>query len=271
MRRWIWALALVACDDGGSAPMAADGALAGMDGGALDGAPDDAGDATIDQFLVVEGDIGSVGGAGGEGGAGGGGAGGAGGGGGGGPPVALPPEDDCVASVIRIGPLDVFAYEASRPDATAVDAGADASRACSRAGVLPWTEVTVDQASAHCEAAGFHLCSDREWQDACGGAQRQWPFPYASVHRPGACNDHVSGTNMLQPTGAMPDCVSPDGVYDMSGNVWELTADLRRRGASHRVNAVMFRVESARCDVPYDVNAMFYADDLGFRCCRAAQ
>lgn len=263
MRRWLWwmgawaAWGLPACDDGADpAPGDPDAAAQAMDAGDSDAARDAA--------LVLDAgppDL-ALGGAGG---------GGAGGAGGGGPAELLPPEDDCVAAVVRMGPLDVFAYEASRPDATEGDGGADDARACSRAGVLPWTNLTVADATAACEAAGFHLCTDREWQDACGGAGRHWPFPYAPTHRPGACNDHVSGTNMLQPTGSQADCVSPDGVYDMSGNVWEMTADLSRRGASHRVNAVMFRVDSARCDQPYDINAMFFADDLGFRCCRPAQ
>jgi formylglycine-generating enzyme required for sulfatase activity len=187
------------------------------------------------------------------------------------PGELLPPEDDCIVAVVRIGTLDVFAHEASRPDATAEGEGADDARACSRAGVLPWTNLTVLEAEAACEAAGFHLCSDQEWQDACGGAQRRWPFPYAPNHQPGTCNDHVSGTSELQPTGSQAGCVTPDGIFDMSGNVWEMTSDRSRRGASYRVNAVMFRTENARCDIPYDINEAFFGADLGYRCCRVAE
>ncbi|MCB9549326.1 MAG: SUMF1/EgtB/PvdO family nonheme iron enzyme [Myxococcales bacterium] len=170
---------------------------------------------------------------------------------------------------MQLGGYEIFAHEASRPDARADDAGAAEGGACSRPGVLPWVNLTRAEAEAACAASGFHLCTDAEWQDACGGAERHWAFPYSAEHIPGRCNDHVSGTGALQPTGAEADCRTPEGVFDLSGNVWEMTADGSRRGASWRVNAVMFRTEAARCDVFYVNAEAFYADDLGFRCCRS--
>ena len=267
-------LLLVGCDDGASDPGTPNDGGAPLDA-AFDGRrPDPEPDATGDTGAEPDAtpDASGAGGAGGEGAQGGeGGQAGMGGVGGMVPPaVQLPPEDDCVARVVRIGPLDVFAFEASRPDATADSAGADETRACSQAGVLPWTDVTIAQAQAHCEAAGFHLCDDDEWQAACGGPNRRWPYPYAPRHQPGACNDHVSGRGVLEPGGAHEGCVSPDGVFDMSGNVWEMTASGSRRGASYRLNAVMFRTENASCDVPYFISEVFFSDDMGFRCCRAA-
>ncbi len=183
------------------------------------------------------------------------------------PPDAAPPSTDCLGGVVRVGPLEIFAYEASRPDADGAGAGADTSRACSRAGVLPWTNVTNAQARAACEASGFHLCSDAEWEGACMGG-RGWIFPYGEAHGPGRCNDHVSGLSVLRPTGDFADCATPEGVHDLSGNVWELTADGSRRGASFRVNAATFRVDAARCDTYYFASEAYYDDDVGFRCCR---
>lgn len=260
-------LLCAACDDADPPSNATDGLP--PDGSTLDRAVQ--GDAAPDGSVADAALPADAGGSGGGGAGGEGGAGGAGGGGGMVPPgMLLPPEDECIAAVVRIGNLDVFAHEASRPDATGDAQGEGADRACSRAGVLPWTNLTVVEAEAACTAAGFSLCSDREWQDACGGVQRQWVFPYGPQHQPGACNDHVSGTAELQPTGSQPNCVTPDGLFDMSGNVWEMTADRSRRGASYRINAVMFRTENARCDVPYTIADSFYGLDLGFRCCRAA-
>lgn len=262
-------LLLVGCDDGTDGSSALGDAGMRLDA-AVDGRapepepePDVTGDAGFDVDAMSG--AGGVGGMGGEGGTG------AGGMGGVFPPaVELPPEDDCIARIVRIGGMDVFAFEASRADATADAAGGDEARACSQAGVLPWTEVTIEQAEAHCTAAGFHLCDDTEWQTACGGTVRHWPYPYAPRHQPGTCNDHVSGSGMLEPGGTHVGCVSPDGIFDMSGNAWEITADGNRRGASHRLNAVMFRTENASCDVPYFISSVFFADDMGFRCCRAA-
>jgi hypothetical protein len=182
-------------------------------------------------------------------------------------PDAAPPSTDCLGGVVRVGSLEVFAYEASRPDADDAHAGTDGGRACSRAGVLPWTNLTNAEARAACEASGFRLCSDAEWEAVCSGG-RGWIFPYGQAHDPGRCNDHVSGVSVLRPTGDFAGCATPEGVHDLSGNVWELTADGSRRGASFRVNAATFRVDAARCDVFYFASEAFYDDDVGFRCCR---
>lgn len=182
-------------------------------------------------------------------------------------PDAEVPEIPCLFALVREGDFEIFAHEASRPDARFDHPGEAMGGACSRPGVLPWTHLTSVEAQAACQASGFHLCTDAEWQYACQG-DRRWGFPYGAEHDPGTCNDHVSGTGRVQPTGTLVDCRTPEGVYDLSGNVWEMTADGNRRGASWLVNAVMFRAEAARCDVTYFNSEIFYADDLGFRCCR---
>lgn len=181
----------------------------------------------------------------------------------GGGPVEVEP---CI-STVTVGGVEIFAYEASRPDATAADAG-EADGICSRAGVLPWTGVTWGDASRICMTHGFRLCSDEAWQTACQGPDRLWAFPYGTAHRPAVCNEHVSGSGMTEPTGSRPECRTPEGVYDLSGNVWEMTMGGGRRGASWKLNAVMFGVDSAKCDVVYDIFDDFADDDVGFRCCR---
>lgn len=248
----LWALVVVVgagCDDGG-----ASGAVDGGGAEANRSAGDAAGAPAMDA---------SGGDAAGGGGDGGGDAGAAADGGPGGPVEVAP----CVETV-RVGALEVFAYEASRPDATDLEAGSDEARPCSRAGVLPWTNIAWPDASRVCLGAGFRLCSNAEWQRACQGESRQWHFPYALHHQPARCNDHVSGSGMMEPTGTRAECRTPEGAYDMSGNAWELTADGARRGASWKINAVMFRVDAARCDTFYDVADGFADDDVGFRCCR---
>lgn len=258
MPRWTWVLALVGvmasgCDGGSDDATAGDGAAGGGDRG-LVGMDLGGGDSG--------GEGGGPGGAGGDGGSGGeGGAGGAGG------EVGEPVEVEPCVEVVQLGDLEVFAYEASRSDADADNAGTDAATVCSRPGVLPWTGIAWPDASRVCLAAGFRLCSNEEWQRACQG-ERLWHFPYAMHHAPGTCNDHVSGSGAMEPTGTHADCRTPEGAYDMSGNAWELTMDGARRGASWKINAVMFRPDSARCDMFFDVSDGFADDDVSFRCCR---
>jgi hypothetical protein len=178
------------------------------------------------------------------------------------------PSQGCVVTV-RIGGLEVFAHEASRRDATDEVAGIDTSSVCSRPGVLPWTLVTQEDAEVACASVGFDLCSDAEWLRACSGDGAPRRFPYGDEHVPHRCNDHVSGDARVRPGGAFAECVTPEGAFDLSGNVWERTSDGQKRGASFRVNAVTFHVEAAQCDAQYLAPAALSDDDLGFRCCRS--
>lgn len=273
VRPLLWALALFACDDGADAPaqpadmetradMARDGAP--MDAGAVDqrigdAAPDATpadrgpGDATLadamgdgapDRALATDAATDGA--------------------------VEAPdmaPVEGCVATVM-VDAFEIFRFEASRPDATADSAGVDQGGVCSRPGVLPWTDVTLADARIACESIGFAVCSGVQWQAACAGPDL-WPYPYGEAYGQGVCNDHVTGSGALEVTGGRAGCVGPAGIHDQNGNVWELTDDGRRRGASYRINASMFRPEAGACEASYVVPDAFFARDLGFRCCRA--
>ena len=186
--------------------------------------------------------------------------------------VPPPPEDPCLASVVRVGDTEVFAYEASRPDATDLEAGEDEARACSVAGVVPWSGMTLAVASAACVASGFELCSGEDWFRACAGddPDDERDFPYGDDYVARRCNDHISGGGALELRGVREMCRSPEGVYDLSGNLWELVSDLERRGASWKLGAATFRLDAARCHARFLVPPEFWAVDLGFRCCRDA-
>ncbi len=172
----------------------------------------------------------------------------------------------CVATVALDG-FEIFAYEASHPDATALDRGVEPASVCSRPGVLPWTDLTVAQAQAACATIGFALCTNAQWQSACAGPDMNL-FPYGGPHVDALCNDHIAGGNALEPTGSRPDCHTPTGIYDQSGNVWEMTADGERRGGSWRVNASTYQQEYAGCFESLFINEQYADADLGFRCCR---
>lgn len=183
-------------------------------------------------------------------------------------PDAAPPPMGCLGAVVQVAGVEIFQYEASRPDATGDNAGADDSAACSRPGVLPWTFLTIAEARAACEASGFRLCHGEDWQSVCTGDPPMRPWPYGSGYQPSVCNDHINGAGMLEPTGARDGCRTPEGVFDLSGNVWEFTDEGDKRGSSYKLNAVMFRQEVTSCLQTYSVLDFFEDDDVGFRCCR---
>ncbi len=98
----------------------------------------------------------------------------------------------------------VYAYEASRPDATGVSPGAQSTRACANAGTLPWSNVTEAQAAAAC--AGIkdtngnsigRLCTAWEWTETCNANATSGTHYSMSAsntsYAAGICNDSQEG------------------------------------------------------------------------------
>jgi hypothetical protein len=177
----------------------------------------------------------------------------------------------------------IDAYEDSHPDATATVDGVMTHRSCSNPNVLPWINVTHDQAVAACAAAGKRLCSTAEWQLACAGSAGT-SYPYGSSYQPNTCNGKdfdpdctspdsdalfATGSPYGCPRATLSACVSAVGAYDMSGNVQEWT--------STPVSTGVFSVRGGAYDTPAggltcQFNFVSFSHDfeygnLGFRCC----
>jgi hypothetical protein len=182
----------------------------------------------------------------------------------------------------------IYTYEASRPDADASKAGALTSRACSKSNVLPWANVTFTQATAACVAAGKRLCTATEWFLACSGAPADPTgctttsgdgcyYPYADTYAGATCNgkDFNATQDAVVPVGSAASCKSPDGVYDMSGNLKEWTNDPRSDGTPPDPDGYTVRggahdtpYPGLRCDFTFAVAPpSFSFPNLGFRCC----
>ena len=89
------------------------------------------------------------------------------------------------------GGVQIMKYEASRPDATATSAGAMGGHACSKAGVLPWTNIKQPDAEAVCAAMGARMCTETEWQTACQATTGACTWSYTPA---GACATYSSTT-----------------------------------------------------------------------------
>jgi formylglycine-generating enzyme len=119
------------------------------------------------------------------------------------------------------------------------------------AGVVPQGYISAKQAERACRASGKRLCQPVEWRAACSGSEGT-TYPYGATRVAGKCHDsgaspmltfHLATmkrgwgltelndtrNNQLEgtvaKTGAFPDCVTDQGVYDMVGNLHEWTAD----------------------------------------------
>jgi hypothetical protein len=197
--------------------------------------------------------------------------------------------------------VTMFAYEASRYDATGTNGGFDSTRRpCAVAGRQPWANVTKEEAQAACAkiGTGWRLCTAAEWSDACNGTSTSNAFPYGNTYAGNRCNGYdypkTAGQTTLA-TGAatmcLSDITSTDKLYDMSGNVKEWVAtDLttttttpscttppclfEMRGgaydiASFTVNGTT-TAPGLQCDstTPAPTSVPVRLPSVGFRCCR---
>jgi hypothetical protein len=187
----------------------------------------------------------------------------------------------------------IYAFEASRPDATDTSSGKASARACSVTGRMPWTNITYSQAQAACAAAGGRLCTEAEWQKACqywsgSGGVCSWSYSGDASHdchsyAATTCNtndynngnDNVSrtnpGTDKVLATGSLGSCYREHNsarVYDLSGNVKEWV-QARSSGVNPlRGGAMNNTAIGTRCDFNFtlaDNNFLFF--NAGFRCC----
>jgi len=207
-------------------------------------------------------------------------------------------DDDCDGEIdndaaddlvhVQSGALDfwMYMYEASRPDATATKRGTSAVRACSQAGVQPWSLVTWTEAQAACTAAGKRLCTEAEWMAACMGVAKT-AYPYGASYDPQACNGNDNDPDctgadddLAQPTGKAHGCPAPASsrcvsswggaglIFDLSGNVREWTQE--QVGEFRRIRGGAFDNVGTALSCAFDFWAQeeaSYNENLGFRCC----
>jgi formylglycine-generating enzyme required for sulfatase activity len=155
-------------------------------------------------------------------------------------------------------------------------------------------QVCVDwcDAYAYCKAVGKRLCgkigggsngygnyanaSLSQWYNACVSDGANNTYPYGSTYQATACNGYENGKGTTVPVGSMSGCQSTvagyEGVYDLSGNVWEWEdscngtsgqQDLcRLRGGSFNYDA-----GNLRCDYDYGDGRYVAYVFIGLRCC----
>lgn len=130
----------------------------------------------------------------------------------------------------------------------------------------PVVERTWEQAVALCAKEGKRLCTEAEWELACGGGQAL-DFPYGGEYQPGQCNTQ---SLTIQLSGGSADCRSPFGVFDLSGNVYEWTSsawsgkyrDKVVKGGNWNAGA-----ENSSCRARFGQPPGTLSKAIGFRCC----
>jgi hypothetical protein len=134
-------------------------------------------------------------------------------------------------------------------------------------GLVPWTEVTFDEAAAACARAGKRLCLEAEWRAACQGPCGR-AYPYGDTHLPAACNDREGSSGRgLQPTGAYAACEGGlAGIYDLAGNAREWVVPDGQPAAAAGGSYDDLAAEAA-CASAAVLPAATRDVRVGFRCC----
>ena len=159
----------------------------------------------------------------------------------------------------------IDSYEASRSNAVAGRSGTGAiTDACNYAGTRPWTSVTFEDAKYACERAGKRLCTKDEWLKACRAGGE---YPYGNKYNKDTCN--VSDN--IVDTGSKSGCKTPNGVYDLSGNVSEWVTD-GQAAALAGGSLYTASPDGLSCDGSIEriVNpeTLPVTESIGFRCCK---
>lgn len=126
----------------------------------------------------------------------------------------------------------------------------------------PLHSIDLQSASIACSQIGKHLCTDREWTSGCSGQNhRRWS--YGNTFSATRCN-HASRLSAggSRPSGSFADCVTPTGLYDLTGNLWEWSAEGHLRGGNWNFSEGMGQCKSKASPAPHIRN-----DEIGFRCC----
>ena len=193
------------------------------------------------------------------------------------------------------GNFTIFAYEASRPTATANTEGVgDSGKPCSVPNRMPWSNVTdhdLDgsgdvEVRAVCQrlGPGWDLCTDSQWYQACAGGSSQ-NFPYGNTYQPLTCNGYDYGDSINAigpiPTGNLTNCARHftgthgGNIFDMSGNLkeWVRTASdtYELRGGAYNNVSYQNRAPGLQCDgvAPAPNGTEVHLPSVGFRCCYA--
>lgn len=130
----------------------------------------------------------------------------------------------------------------------------------------PVTMVSLNDATAHCEALDKRLPTEQEWEKAARGTDGRI-YPWGNEFDKRACiTSEIAIEGQPMPVGSCEIGKSPYGALDMAGNVWEWTSSYNERYSILRGGSFFEGPESSTTysfllSIPDDSK-----DYIGFRC-----
>lgn len=156
-------------------------------------------------------------------------------------------------------------------------------------GEIPYVMVSWYDMKRNCESIGKRLCKDYEWEFSCEG-EEMLPYPYGYDRAPEKCNidkpwipfdaakianpktrdAEVARLSQRVPSGSMPECKSPFGLMDLTGNVDETMVNSSGKPYQSSLKGGHWSLGSRnRCrpaTLVHNESFAFYAE--GGRCCK---
>ncbi|RZQ64422.1 SUMF1/EgtB/PvdO family nonheme iron enzyme [Amycolatopsis suaedae] len=135
----------------------------------------------------------------------------------------------------------------------------------------PVVFVTWTDAAAYAAWVGKSLPTSQQWEKAARGT-RGTVYPWGDQPTPAKCNVRENGVGATTAGGCYQSGVSPYGVYDMCGNVWEWCATESRPGRRElKGGAWTSPFNRATPSSFNDAAESMCDDDTGFRCATSAE
>jgi formylglycine-generating enzyme required for sulfatase activity len=130
----------------------------------------------------------------------------------------------------------------------------------------PVVYVSHDDASAYAAWAGKMLPTIEQWEKAARGSEGL-RYPWGSQPTAAKCNVRESGLGTTTPVNCYHSGISPYGIYDLSGNVWEWCAtQTAPERFALKGSAFTSPFALAEAAANNDADRTMMDDDTGFRC-----